>query len=344
MSTIRKRGDKWQAIVRLKRDGALIHQEAKTFATERLARDWARRVEVTIKDKGVTARQRSLVTLGELITEYQKVREELKPLRRTAVAELSQLHAALGSVSCGDLTPRLFTDFARRRRQEGAGPTTVLHNLSVLRSVLRSAQPMFGYDIDASAVSQAITALKVSGHVAKSATRDRRPSQDELGNLAREFRRIAAHPGTVIPMETIIDLAVQLPRRLGELMKMEWSDYSGTTIILRDTKHPVRPRTEVVPVPPRAKAIIDALPKIDARILPYKSDSVSASFERACKRLSIDDLRFHDLRHEGISRLFEFGLSIQEVALISGHSSWNMLRRYTHLKPTDIVEKLNVGR
>ena len=344
MSTIRKRGNKWQAIVRLKKEGALVHQEAKTFDSERLARDWARRVEAAIQDKGVTARQRSLVTLGELITEYQKVREELKPLRRTAAAELSQLHAALGGLSCADLTPRVFSDFARRRRQEGAGPTTVLHNLSTLRSVLNAAKPMFGYDIDASAVAQAVSALKVSGHVAKSNSRDRRPTLDELENLAREFRRISAHPGTTIPMETIISLAVALPRRLGELMKMEWLDYSGSTITLRDTKHPVRPRTEVVPVPPKAKAIIDALPKVDARVLPYNPDSVSASFERACKRLGIENLRFHDLRHEGISRLFEFGLSIQEVAMISGHSSWNMLRRYTHLKPSDIVEKLNAGR
>ena len=75
-------------------------------------------------------------------------------------------------------------------------------------------------------------------------------------------------------------------------------------------------------------------------MLPYKTESVSAAFQRACARLKIEDLHFHDLRHEGISRLFEAGLAIEEVALISGHQSWNMLRRYTHIKPENVLEKL----
>lgn len=72
-----------------------------------------------------------------------------------------------------------------------------------------------------------------------------------------------------------------------------------------------------------------------------KSESVGASFERACQRLGIEDLRFHDLRHEGICRLFERGLSIPEVAMISGHMSWSTLKRYTHLRPQDVLEKMN---
>lgn len=79
-------------------------------------------------------------------------------------------------------------------------------------------------------------------------------------------------------------------------------------------------------------------------MLPYKSESVSASFDRITERLGIDDLHFHDLRHEGISRLFERGLSIQEVALISGHKSWAMLRRYTHPSAVALLEKLNAAK
>jgi integrase len=54
----------------------------------------------------------------------------------------------------------------------------------------------------------------------------------------------------------------------------------------------------------------------------------------------IEDLHFHDLRHEAISRFFEMGLSIPEVALISGHKDYRMLARYTHLRAEDLVEKL----
>jgi integrase len=57
------------------------------------------------------------------------------------------------------------------------------------------------------------------------------------------------------------------------------------------------------------------------------------SFTRTCRDLKIEDLHFQDLRHEGTSRLFEAGFSIQQVALVTGHKDWKMLRRYTHLKP-----------
>lgn len=101
------------------------------------------------------------------------------------------------------------------------------------------------------------------------------------------------------------------------------------------------PRIESVPVPPAARAIIATLPRIDARILPYNGESVSASWDRACQRLGIEDLHFHDLRHEGICRLFESGLQIQEVSMISGHTSWTTLKRYTHLRPQDVLERMD---
>jgi integrase len=52
----------------------------------------------------------------------------------------------------------------------------------------------------------------------------------------------------------------------------------------------------------------------------------------ASKFLEINDLHFHDLRHEGISRLFEMGCTIPQVAAVSGHRSWQSLQRYSHLR------------
>ena len=53
--------------------------------------------------------------------------------------------------------------------------------------------------------------------------------------------------------------------------------------------------------------------------------------------LGIEDLHFRDLRHEGTSRLFEAGLQIEQVALVTGHKDWKMLKGYTHLSPDTIV-------
>lgn len=83
---------------------------------------------------------------------------------------------------------------------------------------------------------------------------------------------------------------------------------------------------------PEALGIIQAQQRSDDRIFPFSEDAVSAAFTRAVDQLEIDDLRFHDLRHEGVSRLFEMGWTIPQVATVSGHRSWQSLQRYAHLR------------
>jgi integrase len=75
------------------------------------------------------------------------------------------------------------------------------------------------------------------------------------------------------------------------------------------------------------------------RIFPVNERSVSTLFARATEALGIEDLHFHDLRHESISRLFAAGFRIEQVALISGHRDWAMLRRYTHIRAEDLVQR-----
>lgn len=349
MPTIRQRGDKVQAIVRVKRDGAIVYQESRMFGpgknAERLARDWAERLEASLKLNGTPQRHLKVRTLGWLLREYLTTITAHGPIRRTRASELAQLAPYFDKVPLSEIRASTFADFSTKRRKEGAGPVTVLHNLATLRSVLNAARAMYGYEVDGKPVAEAIDALSRVNIVSRSASRERRPTADELTRLDAEFARVANYPSTEIPMQQIVKLAVAWPRRLGELCGMKWNDFNkaANLITLRDTKNPVRPRDEVVPLTREGRLIIDTLPVLDERILPYNSESVSAAFQRACARLNIVDLRFHDLRHEGITRLFETGLSIQEVALVSGHLSWTMLRRYTHLNASVLSEKLNAG-
>jgi integrase len=341
MSTIRQRGDKWQAIVRIKREGAIVHQESKTFASEKLARDWANRVEAQIDLVGVVARVRQKFTFGQLIDMYRTEREKYKPMSRALHGDLDLLKQHMGALRLEALTAEAFSKFARDRRGPVTGPATVLHNLATARMVLNAAKAMFGIQVDGQPVTEAIQVLQLHGVVARSQRRERRVSDAELDALVAEFERIALHPSTRIPMDKIVRLAVVFPRRLGELVGMRWEDYKDNVMVLRDTKHPRKQRTERVPVPRAARRIIDSLPKIDELVLPYKSESCSAAFERACQRLGIQDLHFHDLRHEGVSRLFEQGLDIPRVAMISGHMTWANLKRYTHLTPQQVLEALD---
>ncbi|MCE8441763.1 tyrosine-type recombinase/integrase [Rhodovulum sulfidophilum] len=89
-----------------------------------------------------------------------------------------------------------------------------------------------------------------------------------------------------------------------------------------------------VDLPEEAIRIIDSMRKSKAEIFPYSPDALTANFTRTCKPLGIEDLHFRDLRHEGISRLFEMGWNIPHVAAVSGHRSWVSLKRYTYIRET----------
>lgn len=133
--------------------------------------------------------------------------------------------------------------------------------------------------------------------------------------------------------------AVYSCRRDGEIYRLHWYDlnYDNRTCLLRDLKHPTKSwLTKLFKVPSSALKIIEQQKKESEFIFPYNSQTISKSFANACKMCGIDDLRFQDLRHEGVSRLFEAGLSIQQVQLISLHSNWETLKRYTNLNPGDV--------
>jgi len=78
----------------------------------------------------------------------------------------------------------------------------------------------------------------------------------------------------------------------------------------------------------------------DDRIFGVTTDSISKAFTEACKFLSINDLYFHDLRHEGISWHFEQGLTIPQVATVLGHKSWTSLQRYTQIRRAGVPEAI----
>lgn len=137
-------------------------------------------------------------------------------------------------------------------------------------------------------------------------------------------------------MCAITAFAMFSTRRQEEIVRLKWTDLDAdlTRVLVRDMKHPGQKvgNHVRVEIPPEAIRIIKTMPKTDERIFPFSGEALSAAFTRACQFLGIEDLHFHDLRHEGISRLCEMGLTIQQAASVSGHRSWNSLKRYSHLR------------
>lgn len=339
MATFRTRGDSCTAIVRKKQGGKLVLNEYRTFTgarAEPLARDWAKRLEATILRDGVPQRAVAKTTLGGLL------RTHIAAIGNTSsskASELARLADEFDKVPLVGMRPAVFSEFATRRRASGASPSTVLHNLSTVRGVLSVARVMYDLDVDGAVVKEAMAALTKMKVIAVGQPRTRRPSGDELSQLDDHFAAKEDHVLHKIPMRKMMWLAIELPRRIGELTAMRWVDLNDNVVTLRDTKHPTTPRTEHIPVLPAAAKIIATLPRTAERICPFVSESVSMTWRRACARLDIEDLHFHDLRREGVSRLFKAGYSIPEVAKISGHLDWAMLKIYTDIRPQDILEK-----
>jgi integrase len=144
-------------------------------------------------------------------------------------------------------------------------------------------------------------------------------------------------------LEPLIILALETGMRLGELLGLEWPRVKLDT---RVAHLPVTKNGEPRSVPLSSKAI-ETLMRVPRNLQNHRvfwtwtrSDSVENAWKRAVVNAEIIGLRFHDLRHEATSRLFERGLSLPEVASITGHKTWSMLRRYTHLKAEDLAAKL----
>ena len=93
---------------------------------------------------------------------------------------------------------------------------------------------------------------------------------------------------------------------------------------------------QTIPLLFESELIVMRQPPNSDRVFPFNAQSCSRAFQRATAALDIDDLTFHDLRHEGTTRLFEARFSIEQVALVTGHRDWSMLRRYVQLRAEDL--------
>lgn len=180
--------------------------------------------------------------------------------------------------------------------------------------------------------------MKYMGLSTKSKERERRPTDDEIARICAWF--VAKGARQKVPMGDLIHFAIATAMRAGEITRLKWTDLNELhkTITIRDRKHPQEKEgnDQEVPLLGDAFAIVMRQPRTDDRIFPVADGTASSLFPRACNALGIVDLRFHDLRHEGISRLFEQGYRIEQVALVSGHRDWKMLFRYTQVKAKDL--------
>lgn len=325
MSTISLIRGRYRALIRR----AGCPPMSKSFTTKAEAVVWARGIEADLDTERLIIPDK--VTLGRLVDRYIQAMEAKKPLGRSKRAALLAIKAHLGDERVAALTPERLVRYGRERGV--AGPTLAM-DFSYLGVTLKYARQVLGVALtDHSPTAR--QALKAAGLVHAPTQRERRPTADELAKLKAYF---TAH--SALPMGDIIDFAVASGMRASEIAGIRWEDYDPVkaTVLIRDRKDP---RCKIgnhqrVPLLKAAVEVIERQPKGSGPIFPYKRDTWSTLFPRACRACGIHDLRFHDLRHEAISRLFEMGYQIQEVAMFSGHKTWAQLARYTQLKAENL--------
>ncbi|GAB4068287.1 site-specific integrase [Ancylobacter sonchi] len=319
-----------------KRGKEFLHREAKTFDKEREAKAWLRWREAQLdRPGGLTPVPKA--TLAEAIDRYLK--ETTKAPGKTKAQVLRTIKtlplAAMDSAAIGSED---IVAFAQGLLEGGRQPQTVNNYLSHLASIFDIAKPAWGIPLDKEKFKAALVVLRRLGTTSKSKKRDRRPTLAELDRVLIHFTERQARAPDSAPMVKIALFALFSTRRQEEITRLLWADLDErhSRILIRDMKHPGQKlgNDVYVDLPPEALAVIKSMPRTGDRIFPFSTDAISAAFTRACHVLGIDDLHFHDLRHEGVSRLFEMGRTIPQAASVSGHRSWQSLQRYAHLRET----------
>jgi integrase len=219
-----------------------------------------------------------------------------------------------------------------------------LTKMNRIRGALRAAEELYdGVKVDWAALNLARGRLTRKQVLKKYKPRTRRASEEELDLLKKTA---AENPReSIFPYADLIDFAVTTCMRREEIFNAKWSDVNRVKgvpmLMIRNRKHPKEKmgNDQNIPLLGDALAIINRQPKNEydpERIFPYIDTSFGNAFLNLCRRAKIENLHYHDLRHEGVSRLFEQGFTIPEVCLVSGHTSWECLKVYTNLAGSDM--------
>jgi len=328
-----------------KKGGEVIWSESETFDRRQAAAAWMARREEELTRPGALDFKDD-PKLIEVIDRY--LEENKKTLGKTKAQVLKTIKTYdIADKRCSRIGS---DDIVALARALPVKPQTVQSYLSHVSPIFKIARPAWGYPLDRRAMEDALVVCKQLGLVRKSLERTRRPTLDEIDRLMTHFAGIKKRRPGSANMPRVVAFAIYSTRRQEEITRILWDDYEPATeahparVLVRDMKHPGDKEgndtwCELVP---EAAAIIESMPRAAPEIFPYHATSISGAFQRACTQLLINTketpdekrLHFHDLRHDGISRLFEMGRNIPQAASVSGHRSWSSLKRYTHVRQT----------
>lgn len=322
MGSIRKRNGKFQAQVR--REG--VKPISKTFYTKKDAEVWVRDIESRIDAGEVNLAVPKLLALRDLLERYA---DEITPQKKGKQQEFRRISRLLkdriSDIKLSKLNSAMIADFRDRRIIDGVRAAQI--DLILIRHAIKIARLEWGVELPTNPVE----GVRIPNGVVR---RTRRLESGEYEALARAATRC-----TNPYIWPLIEIAIETAMRRSEILSLQWDnvDLKTRIALLHDTKNGSKRH---VPLTTKAVEVLTGLEFTSERVFPITDYSIRHGWDRLVKRAGITGLRFHDLRHEAVSRFFELGLSVPEVAAISGHKDFRMLSSYTHINPKFVVTKL----
>lgn len=324
--------------------------ESLTFPDKASGRAWAKAVEEEMLEQSADAEQDSLryesaksrsgdITLSQYLEAYCRKMESLPKESRISYRDMQAIKfwqkCWLTEKRSKEITGDMLIDLLDERLEKVTPATNHLY-VSVLRRAL-DFQKRVGLYFRRFITDDLMKELWKLKLVGKSKEDDTRPTEHQVYLLYKAFLDGYNKPQAKVPYHHLMLFSIYSAFREGEICNIRYSDLDmeNGVVIIRDRKDPKKKygNHQKVPLCPVCLEIIAMQPRVDGedRIFPFKAQTVSTKFSERTKAFGFPELRFHSFRHEGISRFFEQKMSIPEVAIRSGHKTWDNLRRYTHL-------------
>lgn len=344
MATISKRGD-YQYRVQVRRKGHPTQN--KTFNYLADAEAWARMVESEM-DRGVfLSRSETESTTIEYIA--KKYIKEESPRKKNKVEDVRLLNVVIkkfGSYYIAGIQSKMIAEWKEELKEKGLAGSTINHHLNTLSGLIQHAITEWGYVMP-------MNPCRLVKRMPEAKPRDRRLLPDEEKRILAECNNSANRY-----VGSIYLLALETTMRQGEIFSLQWENVNLKSCVadVYDTKNG---ESRSVALSRKAVAILNSLTKkTQGTVFPCNQKAIAACFRSIiskakakyldeCKKAAIEpengfleNLRFHDLRHEATSRLFEKDLNIMEVSSMTGHKSLQMLKRYTHMQAANVAKKL----
>jgi len=328
MASIRKRSSKYH--VQVRRQG--FPTQTKSFIQLKDAKEWARQKEIEADRDELSNDHRQLqeTTFGDLVQSYLV---KITPFKKTSKAETYVLKAvqknAICKVTLRALSTRHFTSY-KDQRLKNISEAGLARELNTIRHMLNIAKSELGIPLRHNPLNDLRLDFKDN-------RRKRRLKEGEYEKLLQAAR---TRQNPVI--EKVVIFAIETGMRRGEILALSWEqvDLKQRSATILESKNGY---SRTIPLTPKAITLLHGIERAVEKVFPITTNALRMSWERMLATTDIEDLHFHDLRHEAISRFFEMGLTVPEVASISGHRDMKMLMRYAHADAKRLAQKLEAA-